>query len=172
MNQHNERAELIQKALETMRKTRHSIAFHAHLATKEKHALSAPILDAEIDLRLCAAMLEAQPMRPLTDDLGERALRGKYGAFLNPFIAFMDAELHANAGKGDRAGWLGMSRETALLEIYYHLAKLQKAVKRDEIGFIVEHSADVANMSMMLLDICGGLPVAGEEAAHGIKEQP
>lgn len=119
-----------------------------------------------------AAMLEAQPLKPLTDDLGERALRGKYGAFLNPFIAFMDAELHANAGKGDRAGWLGMSRETAMLEIYYHLAKLHKAVKNDDLGSIVEHSADVANMSMMLLDICGGLPVAGEEATNGIKEQP
>lgn len=153
MNEHNERAELIR-------------TLNAGIGPNDS------ISAYEAAAKRAAAMLEAQPMRPLTDDLGERALRGKYGAFLNPFIAFMDAELHANAGKGDRAGWLGMSRETALLEIYYHLEKLKKAVKNDDLGSIVEHSADVANMSMMLLDICGGLPVAGEEATNGIKGTP
>lgn len=88
------------------------------------------------------------------------ALAGKYGDVLRPFVAMMDHELHANAGKGDRPGWLQMDRKTALLEIYYHLAKLQKATRDNDEGGIREYAADVANMSMMLVDVCGFLPVA------------
>ena len=87
----------------------------------------------------------------------EGPLSGKYGDVLRPFVVQMERELHANAGKGDRPGWLKMSPEVALLEIYYHLSKLQKAVKDDNGPGIQEYAADVANMSMMLLDICGGL---------------
>ncbi|GGX30333.1 hypothetical protein GCM10007242_41170 [Pigmentiphaga litoralis] len=86
--------------------------------------------------------------------------QGKYDDVLRPFLALMEAELHANAGKGDRPGWLSMTRQTALLEIYYHVAKLQKAAKNDDAALIREHAADVANMAMMLLDVCGGLPAA------------
>ena len=50
-----------------------------------------------------------------------------------------------------------MSPEVALLEIYWHTAKLSAAVKNDDAALIREHSADVANMAMMLLDVCGGL---------------
>lgn len=84
-------------------------------------------------------------------------LAGKYGAFLTPFVQMMESELHANAGKGDRPGWLSMGREVGLLEIYYHLAKLQKAVKDDDEAGIREYGADVANMAMMMVDICGCL---------------
>jgi hypothetical protein len=87
---------------------------------------------------------------------------GKYGHVLRPFVAMMERELQANAGKGDRPGWLGMDRKTALLEIFYHLAKLQKAAKDDDAARIVEHGADVANMAMMLVDVCGQLPVEPE----------
>jgi hypothetical protein len=89
--------------------------------------------------------------------VAEWPLSGKYGDVLRPFVVQMERELHANAGKGDRPGWLKMSPEVALLEIYYHLSKLQKAVKDDNGPGIQEYAADVANMSMMLLDICGGL---------------
>jgi hypothetical protein len=78
---------------------------------------------------------------------------------LVPFVHLMARELHANAGKGDRPGWLKMSASDCLLEIYYHSAKLQKAVKDGEGDRISEYAADVANMAMMLLDICGGLDV-------------
>jgi len=88
---------------------------------------------------------------------GRLALDGKYGEVLAPFVALMEAELHANAGKGDRPGWLSMTPAVGMLEIYYHTAKLQKAVKDGDIERIREHAADVANMSMMMLDICGGL---------------
>jgi len=81
----------------------------------------------------------------------------KYDDVLVPFVSMMRKELHANAGKGDRAGWLEMDRSTALLEIYHHLAKLQKAVKNDDVLGIREYAADVANMAMMAVDVCGYL---------------
>ncbi|MGX5220297.1 hypothetical protein ACVTMO_16895 [Pseudomonas segetis] len=84
-----------------------------------------------------------------------QAVSGKYAEVLKPFLAMMENELHANAGKGDRPGWLKMDRKTALLEIYYHLGKLQKAAKDDDQTGIIEYAADVANMSMMLVDVCG-----------------
>ena len=84
-------------------------------------------------------------------------LVGKYGDVLLPFVNLMEHELHANSGKGDRPGWLAMDRKTALLEIFYHLAKLQKATKDDDQAGIREYGADVANMAMMLVDICGAL---------------
>jgi hypothetical protein len=86
-------------------------------------------------------------------------LNGKYGDVLRPFVAMMEKELHANAGKGDRPGWLEMDGKTGLLEIFYHLSKLQKAVKDGNPDGIREYAADVANMSMMLVDICGQLDV-------------
>lgn len=84
-------------------------------------------------------------------------LTGKYGEVLGPFMALMEAELHANAAKGDRPGWLAMTPSTALLEIYWHTAKLSAAVKNNDAALIREHSADVANMAMMLLDVCVGI---------------
>jgi hypothetical protein len=84
----------------------------------------------------------------------------KYDDTLLPFLALMRRELHANAGKGDRPGWLSMDKKTALLEVHHHLAKLQKAVLSDDGPGVQEFAADVANMSMMVLDVCGGLEVA------------
>lgn len=81
----------------------------------------------------------------------------KYDDTLLPFVALMRKELHANAGKGDRPGWLAMSSDTCLLEIIYHFGKLQASVKRGDGDGMAEYGADVANMCMMLLDICGVL---------------
>lgn len=89
---------------------------------------------------------------------------GKYDEVLQPFLSLMECELHANASKGDRPGWLAMSREVALLEIYWHVAKLSAAVKNNDTPRIQEHSADVANMAMMVLDVCGALPLAAYRA--------
>lgn len=91
------------------------------------------------------------------------AVGGKYSEVLEPFFNMMNAELHANSRKGDRPGWLGMDRKTALLEIYYHLGKLHKAVHGNEEEAICEYAADVANMSMMLVDICGLLTPTKEK---------
>lgn len=104
--------------------------------------------------------LGGQPAGVAVDrGVGLHALRGKYGDVLGPFVVLMEAELHANARKGDRPGWLTMSREVGLLEIYWHTAKLSAAVKNNDAALIREHCADVANMAMMLLDVCGGLDV-------------
>lgn len=81
----------------------------------------------------------------------------KYDDVLIPFMAAMRKELHANSAKGDRPGWLKIDANTALLEVYWHVAKLSTAVKNDNILMIQEYSADVANIAMMVLDICGGL---------------
>lgn len=79
----------------------------------------------------------------------------KYDDTLLPFVELMRKELHANAGKGDRPGWLSMSSDTCLLEIIYHFGKLQASVKRGDGDGMAEYGADVANLCMMLLDICG-----------------
>ena len=89
----------------------------------------------------------------------------KYDDVLVPFVSLMRKELHANSRKGDRPGWLRMDANTALLEIYWHTAKLSAAVKNNDGPAIMEHSADVANMAMMVLDICGGLAWVDHPAA-------
>lgn len=81
----------------------------------------------------------------------------KYDDVLIPFQAMMRAELHANAGKGDRPGWLALSRDTCMLEVYHHAAKLAKALHDDNVPMICEHAADVANTAMMAVDVCGAL---------------
>lgn len=110
---------------------------------------------------------------PAVGELWVAPLTGKYGDVLRPFLKQMEAELHANVGKGDRPGWLAMSPETAMLEIYYHVAKLQKATKDNDGPHIIEYAADVANMAMMMLDICGGIGLielmhrCDTESSHG-----
>jgi hypothetical protein len=89
----------------------------------------------------------------------------KYDDTLLPFLALMRRELHANSGKGDRPGWLAMDRKTALLEVHHHLAKLQKAVLSDDGPGVQEFAADVANMAMMVLDVCGGLAALSPEVS-------
>lgn len=83
----------------------------------------------------------------------------KYDDTLVPFVALMRAELHANSEKGDRPGWLAMDTNTALFEIYYHMAKLTYAIRKEDAAGAKEFAADVANMCMMLLDTTGLLGV-------------
>lgn len=82
---------------------------------------------------------------------------GKYDLTLKPFVELMERELHANAHKGDRPAWLKMSGGDCLLEIYYHVGKLHKAVHAGDAALINEYAADTANLAMMLTDICGSL---------------
>lgn len=96
----------------------------------------------------------------------------KYDDTLLPFLELMRKELHANAGKGDRPGWLKLSAEQALLEIYWHTAKLSAAVKHNNGDAIIEHCADVANMAMMLLDVCGGLGFPAASTVSQAGEAP
>ncbi|NII54354.1 hypothetical protein [Luteibacter sp. SG786] len=125
-------------------------------------AMEAVVLDGVPVLPEGTLLYAAQP-KP-EQAVGDGVLSGKYGDVLRPFLVLMDRELHANAGKGDRPGWLAMDRKTALLEIFYHLAKLQKAAKDDDQERIREYGADVANMAMMLVDVCGALDVTPRPA--------
>jgi hypothetical protein len=95
--------------------------------------------------------LKARP----APDANATTLAKKYDDTLLPFLALMRKELHANAGKGDRPGWLSMTADTCMLEIIYHFGKLQASVKRGDGDGMAEYGADVANLCMMLLDICG-----------------
>lgn len=101
-------------------------------------------------------------------------LAAKYDDVLIPFVERMRHELHANSGKGDREGWLSMSPETCLLELFYHMGKLQKAVKDvnpnakgADVCYVAEHAADVANLAMMMVDLFGALVVESGRAAPG-----
>jgi len=87
----------------------------------------------------------------------------KYDETLLPFLGLMRQELHANSSKGDRPGWLSMTAETCLLEIYWHVSKLSVAVRDQNPQRIAEHAADVANMAMMQADIAGVLAAAPQQ---------
>jgi hypothetical protein len=58
-----------------------------------------------------------------------------------------------------------------LLEVFYHLGKLQKAVRDDKMEAIREHGADVANTTMMLLDVCAAFGVSHEHLALNAYEK-
>ena len=107
-------------------------------------------------------------LRKCLDAFSEPAQSDKYDDVLLPFLSLMRAELHANAHKGDRPGWLQMDRKTAVLEVFYHMGKLHQAVHRDETAAIKEYAADVASMCMMLLDVCNCLDATA--ALSGVKK--
>lgn len=65
------------------------------------------------------------------------------------FARRMRAELHANRGKGDQAGWMAATPRALVEDCLYHLAKLSRAL-RDEPPLVAELCADVANMAMMV----------------------
>lgn len=90
-------------------------------------------------------------------DLLDAEQAGKYDDVLRPFVALMERELHANSDKGDRPGWLTMTPEEAMLEVWYHVSKLQRAALKGAVEEVAEHAADVANMAMMVLDVRGGI---------------
>lgn len=128
---------------------------------------------AEADSRLLIESLYTAPQpAPAQDAAGPApqpdvsVLDGKYGDVLRPFVSMMEAELHANSGKGDRQAWLQMDGNTALLEIYYHAGKLQKAVKQGNGDHIGEYAADIANLAMMLADLCGALDLRSNQPAQ------
>lgn len=143
--------------------------------------LESALLDALQNNEGHVSGIAAYVLREQSRDAGGATSGGqggaqKYDDVLVPFVAAMRKELHANTRKGDRAGWLAMDANTALLEVYWHAAKLSAAVKNNDGPAIQEHSADVANMAMMVLDICGGLAwveVAADRAQRsGVSADP
>lgn len=67
----------------------------------------------------------------------------------------------ANHTKGDRDGdfgWMTMSNKQNLGELYYHVGKLQEALRNHDemrsnyLEEILEYSADISNLAMMVYD--------------------
>lgn len=102
----------------------------------------------------------------------------------------MKKELEENKErKGGRSGWLRPSPMKHVLEVYYHCAKLQVALKdletmketkdsakraikfREEL--VMEYAADVANHALMVLDNLGllGVPVPKRKKEEEPKEE-
>lgn len=81
----------------------------------------------------------------------------KYDEVLRPFNAAMERELHANSHKGDRPAWIQVPAATLMSELLYHHSKLQVALDAGDGDRILEYSADIANISMMIADVCGAL---------------
>lgn len=125
--------------------------------------VSAVKFDEALDRCDLSAGLFGQEMSALIRRIVDEYLKPiepqKYDDTLVPFVALMRAELHANSEKGDRPGWLAMDTNTALFEIYYHMAKLTYAIRKEDAAGAREFAADVANMCMMLLDTTGLLGV-------------
>ena len=71
------------------------------------------------------------------------------------FGKLMKHELDENFFKGDREKWLNMSKDEALMEIRYHLEKLEVAVEMGDKDKITENATDVANCAMIFLDVMG-----------------
>jgi hypothetical protein len=71
------------------------------------------------------------------------------------FSEQMINELIANHDKGGRTGpngWLSYDDKLFLNELYYHVGKLQAALKSQDVELIKELSADVANFGLMIYD--------------------
>jgi len=79
----------------------------------------------------------------------------KYDEVLRPFLAMMETELHANAAKGDRPGWLSMTAEQCLLEIYYHVRRsLQPARGANNSLAALQHFRSFAHGLFLWIVVC------------------
>jgi hypothetical protein len=97
------------------------------------------------------------------------------------FVAMMVEELAANDGKGNRPGWLTMSRKDAIAVVHWHASKLAVAAKEaadvpgkgdsllrranhdGAVRQTREFAADTANCALMVLDCMGLLSFPGDQ---------
>lgn len=78
-----------------------------------------------------------------------------YKKLTDKFSEAMIFELDANHTKGDRdgeEGWMTMTTKQNLGELYYHTGKLQEDMRNNNIEEILEYSADISNLAMMVYD--------------------
>lgn len=80
-----------------------------------------------------------------------------YDHVTEKFVNYMKKELEANYQKGDRngpGGWLEVKdNKFWILELYYHVGKLQSALMQEDVERIKENCADIANLALMTLDV-------------------
>ncbi len=98
----------------------------------------------------------------------------EYKSALYEFMKLMYRELIDNHDKGGRSapdGWLWVPPKQLLGEIYYHTGKLQEAIRAKDLELIIEYSADVANLALMVADnykhLTNGVP--HDKISHPIK---
>jgi len=80
--------------------------------------------------------------------------------YVMAFARKMEAKLDKNRHKGDRAGWMKMRPEEALLRIRQEVNELADEVNHPvffDKEAAANECADIANFCMMLADICGEL---------------
>lgn len=109
--------------------------------------LNSNIFDPEI-----AAIYETN----LSGEYSDNTEYPMYKEVVSEFSKYMIKELVSNSDKGNREGdkgWLKMSKKTQLSELYYHVGKLQGAIKDGNTDLIKEHCADIANGALMVFDI-------------------
>ncbi len=87
---------------------------------------------------------------------------------INPlFIARMQAELEANAHKGDWPAW-HPTPALARSELEHHVRKLLAALERGDREKVTEHAADVANYVMKIAEVYGTLAAAPDQAVDAL----
>jgi hypothetical protein len=76
----------------------------------------------------------------------------------------MSEKLAANRHKGDRGGWLRMTRPWLRRRVDVGLRELDRAIRRyrryptdENAAAVTSEAADAANFLMMLADKCAGL---------------
>lgn len=74
---------------------------------------------------------------------------------VDTFAEMMKNELDENFFKGDREAWQTWSLDSGIEEIEYHLEKLKFVIEQKDPDRIKEHSADIGNCCMILLDLYG-----------------
>lgn len=72
-----------------------------------------------------------------------------------PFVARMEAELQANAHKGDWRQWKPTALQV-LSELQHHEAKLMHALAIGDCEHVREYAADIANIAMKIDEQFGG----------------
>lgn len=83
------------------------------------------------------------------------AVQEEIGALVDPaFVERMEAELRANAHKGDWREWRPDARR-AKGELRRHVHKLLRALDAGLPGDVSEYAADVANVCMMIEALYG-----------------
>jgi hypothetical protein len=92
---------------------------------------------------------------PVTNVEVPNAAKEQFKALITAYSDAMYNELIANyPKKGDRSGWINDNPKQLVKEIYYHTAKLQKAVCENDTDGVVEYGADLGNLAGMVIDIC------------------
>ena len=113
--------------------------------------ITADLVANQADIDLGAAVIRKFNATSENNGLGTRIRPAQ----VRPeFIEQMEAELKANAGKGDFAAWQP-SAHHVLSELRHHLQKMDAAFQQNDWRSVAEFSADCANILMKIHECFG-----------------